>query len=171
MSDLASTADDAVSFLPIEEPYKYRPGSGAAALSCPMGHLDVTCLGWNADFVAKNCTRFRCAIGRSFLLVLWHLEHSQIPSPGVLLYVVQLSLILFDPPILLFHNICDSFVDFLQRLHFRLKFFCLHFNIKLPPLQLLNFLHESLGQAFYFIPHLLYICFGCQGVLTSADVV
>ena len=57
----------------------------------------------------------------------------------------------------LFHNTCDSFVNFLQRQNFRLKSVCLYFSIEQTPLQLLNFLHEHLGHEFNFIPHLLHI--------------
>ena len=39
--EVASTDDDAVSLLTIEESHKNGPCSGAAALSCPVGHLDV----------------------------------------------------------------------------------------------------------------------------------
>ena len=39
--EVASTDDDAVSLFTIEESHKNGPCSGAAALSCPVGHLDV----------------------------------------------------------------------------------------------------------------------------------
>ena len=76
--EVASTDDDAVSLLTIKESHKNGPCSGAAALSCPVGHLDVAGGDRDANLVTEDRTHLRCAIGCSLLLLLWHLEHSQI---------------------------------------------------------------------------------------------
>ena len=83
--EVASACEDAVSLLTIKESHKNGPFPGAAALSCPVGHLDVAGGDRDANLVTKNRTHLRCAIGCSLLLLLWYLEHSQIPPPGVLL--------------------------------------------------------------------------------------
>ena len=79
--EVASAGENAVSLLMIEESHKNGPCSGAAALSCPVGHLDVAGGDRDANLVTEDRTHLRYAIGCSLLLLLWHLEHSQIPPP------------------------------------------------------------------------------------------
>ena len=74
--EVASAGDNAVSLLTIEESHKNGHCSGAAALSCPVGHLDVAGGDRDANLVTEDRTHLRCAIGCSLLLLLWHLEHS-----------------------------------------------------------------------------------------------
>ena len=61
--EVAWTDDDAVSLLTIKESHKNGPCSGAAALSCPVGHLDVAGGDRNANLVTEDRTHLRCAIG------------------------------------------------------------------------------------------------------------
>ena len=54
----ASAGDDVVSLLTIEEVHKNGPCSGAAALSCPVGHLDVVGSDRDATLVTEDRTHF-----------------------------------------------------------------------------------------------------------------
>ena len=57
--EVASTDDDAVSLLTIEESHKNGPCSGAAALSCPVGHLDVAGGERDANLVTEDRTHLQ----------------------------------------------------------------------------------------------------------------
>ena len=101
--EVASTDDDAVSLLTIEESHKNGPCSGAAALSCPVGHLDVAGGERDANLFTEDRTHLQ-----SRSLAPWTLADSTSWSTAVGRSALSHSAWFSD-------FACSSFVYFLQR--------------------------------------------------------